>query len=282
MNQPIYKIGAIVRPKSPELKDSCVEIFRILAESGIEVWCERESSCMLGLQGGVGFEEILDSADAILSIGGDGTLISAVRKSIGSNLPIFGINMGSLGFLTAIKPNEVASFASLLVSGGYKLDFHCMLEARFVDSSEKFYALNEVFITKNNHCGMIKVGAKINNEFFNTYIVDGLIIATPTGSSAYNISAGGSVVYPFCSNILLTPVCAHSLTQRPLVISDDLELEFVLKEDGMILIDGQQTITFHKNKTLNVRKSCNIPLIQHPNRSYFAVLKEKFNWGGGS
>ncbi|SQC36356.1 NAD kinase [Helicobacter fennelliae] len=129
---------------------------------------------------------------------------------------------------------------------------------------------------------MIKVGAKINNEFFNTYIVDGLIIATPTGSSAYNISAGGSVVYPFCSNILLTPVCAHSLTQRPLVISDDLELEFVLKEDGMILIDGQQTITFHKNKTLNVRKSCNIPLIQHPNRSYFAVLKEKFNWGGGS
>lgn len=127
---------------------------------------------------------------------------------------------------------------------------------------------------------MIKIYATINNEHFHTYRADGLIIATPTGSSAYNISAGGSLVHPQCRVILLTPVCAHSLTQRPMIVSDNFCLQFSVEEDSVIMLDGQERIDFRKGDTLFVQGSFPIQLIQHPKRSYFAVLEEKFGLGG--
>ena len=282
--------------------------------------------------------EILARAQAMVSLGGDGTLISAVHKSLGSDLPVLGINMGRLGFLTAIKPTELEDFIPLLLSGEYILDAHQMLEGELcadaaldetesksaesknykpqkadskkidsavlesslVESSgcvptkelcttklpatkpraQKFYVLNEVLITKKDISGMVKIYAKVDDEAFNAYYADGLIIATPTGSSAYNISAGGSVVHPACRVMLLTPVCAHSLTQRPMVISDDFVLRFEVDEDAMIMLDGQERVEFGKNDVLVVRKGRGVNLIQHPKRSYFAVMKEKFSWGG--
>lgn len=249
--------------------------------------------------------------DALISIGGDGTLISAVHKSVGSHLPIFGINMGHLGFLTAINPSELESFAKDLAQGNYVLDSHKLLEGRIVrpngEISQPFYALNEILITKKDISGMIHIDAMIEGEFCNSYRADGLIIATPTGSSAYNISAGGSVVHPRCQVLLLTPVCAHSLTQRPMVISDEWELAFRIHSthispskdsakliktgiktlqnqdiediEGMIMIDGQQCASFKKGEVLEVRASTQVNLIQHPNRSYFAILREKFGLG---
>lgn len=249
--------------------------------------------------------------DALISIGGDGTLISAVHKSVGSHLPIFGINMGHLGFLTAINPSELESFAKDLAQGNYVLDSHKLLEGRIVrpngEISQPFYALNEILITKKDISGMIHIDAMIEGEFCNSYRADGLIIATPTGSSAYNISAGGSVVHPRCQVLLLTPVCAHSLTQRPMVISDEWELAFRIHSthispskdsakliktgiktlqnqdiediEGMIMIDGQQCASFKKGEVLEVRASTQVNLIQHPARSYFAILREKFGLG---
>ena len=253
----------------------------------------------------------LPKVDALISIGGDGTLISAVHKSVGSRLPIFGINMGHLGFLTAINPSELESFAKDLAQGDYVLDSHKLLEGRIVrpngEISQPFYALNEILITKKDISGMIHIDAMIEGEFCNSYRADGLIIATPTGSSAYNISAGGSVVHPRCQVLLLTPVCAHSLTQRPMVISDEWELAFRIHSthispskdsakliktgiktlqnqdiediEGMIMIDGQQCASFKKGEVLEVRASTQVNLIQHPNRSYFAILREKFGLG---
>lgn len=253
----------------------------------------------------------LPKVDALISIGGDGTLISAVHKSVGSRLPIFGINMGHLGFLTAINPSELESFAKDLAQGNYVLDSHKLLEGRIVrpngEISQPFYALNEILITKKDISGMIHIDAMIEGEFCNSYRADGLIIATPTGSSAYNISAGGSVVHPRCQVLLLTPVCAHSLTQRPMVISDEWELAFRIHSthispskdsakliktgiktlqnqdiediEGMIMIDGQQCASFKKGEVLEVRASTQVNLIQHPNRSYFAILREKFGLG---
>lgn len=281
MNKPIRKIGVIVRPQSPELAESCKEMFACFLHFGIEIMLERNSAKMLKLEDlSADFSRILNSVDAILSIGGDGTLISAVRKSVGSKIPVFGINLGILGFLTAIKPSELQDFIQMLLKGEYKLDSHRLLEARLQSSNNVFYALNECFISKTRTNGMIKIHAHINGKYFNTYRADGLIIATPTGSSAYNISAGGSVVYPYCQVILLTPVCAHSLTQRPMVVSDDLSLEFNAEDDGVILIDGQEHIEFKKGDMLYVRQNQEVSLIQHPNRDYFMILKEKFNWGG--
>ena len=148
------------------------------------------------------------------------------------------------------------------------------------ETPSPFYVLNEILITKKDISGMTKIYATINNEHFHTYRADGLIIATPTGSSAYNISAGGSLVHPQCRVILLTPVCAHSLTQRPMIVSDNFCLQFSVEEDSVIMLDGQEHIDFRKGDTLFVQGSFPIQLIQHPKRSYFAVLEEKFGLGG--
>lgn len=338
LQKPIKSVALVVRPHSPQLKQNIKEILEILSRNDIKAVIEKENGEILGLPTQYrlqSIEEILGTdnnkqkresshknikrknptktprfspkVDALISIGGDGTLISAVHKSVGSGLPIFGINMGHLGFLTAINPSELESFVKDLAQGKYVLDSHRLLEGKILrkNSSEStpFYALNEILITKKDISGMIHIDAMIEGEFCNTYRADGLIIATPTGSSAYNISAGGSVIHPQCRVLLLTPVCAHSLTQRPMVLSDEWELKFrihnnrvhypknsaklikALKADnikdieGMIMIDGQQCASFKKGEVLNVRASTQVNLIQHPKRSYFAVLREKFGWG---
>ena len=318
MNPPIHKIALIFRPQSPELSSACKALIACFQRHGIEV-CALESSVLaLGLDRALACtpQELSSRAQALVSLGGDGTLISAVRQSIvggiasgsaANKLPVLGINMGRLGFLTAITPEQLDSFIPLLLSGEYALDSHHLLQGKLefgsvessgadcddLDSSTReskktnpptssapFYVLNEILITKKDIAGMIKITASINNEHFHTYRADGLIIATPTGSSAYNISAGGSLVHPQCRVILLTPVCAHSLTQRPMIVSDNFCLQFSVEEDSVIMLDGQERIDFRKGDTLIVQGSFPIQLIQHPKRSYFAVLEEKFGLGG--
>ena len=341
LQKPIKSVALLVRPHSPQLKDKVIKILEIFSKSGIDAIVESENGKILGLPTTYrleGIEKILGvksikecakknnpkatksaqktpvsaqrfspKIDALVSIGGDGTLISAVHKSAGSGLPIFGINMGHLGFLTAINPSELEGFANDLAQGKYVLEKHRLLEGQIRHShcktSSPFYALNEILITKKDISGMIHIDAMIEGEFCNSYRADGLIIATPTGSSAYNISAGGSVVHPQCQVLLLTPVCAHSLTQRPMVISDKWGLEFRIHSthispskdsaklvkslnagdtndiEGMIMIDGQQCASFKKGEVLEVKASTQIELIQHPKRSYFAVLREKFGLG---
>ncbi|WP_407380852.1 NAD(+)/NADH kinase [Helicobacter sp.] len=419
--QKIDKIALIVRPESPELADACKEVIAIFERFGVEVCVLESSAASLGLDSRLACKEseLGERAQALVSLGGDGTLISAVRKSLGLGLPVLGINMGRLGFLTAIKPSELEEFVPLLKGGEYVIDSHHLLQGLLVDSvlgeqfdkienfvkgtdresanlpqnfqnlqsptakqatavqgeaaagffrvprileeenqaenetqtelessfkkadssnaqifnesakdsricdeksllceraqgrilgvcnrrardaikdlsrkaestSEQpaqetpspFYVLNEILITKKDISGMTKIYATINNEHFHTYRADGLIIATPTGSSAYNISAGGSLVHPQCRVILLTPVCAHSLTQRPMIVSDNFCLQFSVEEDSVIMLDGQERIDFRKGDTLFVQGSFPIQLIQHPKRSYFAVLEEKFGLGG--
>ncbi|WP_181814300.1 NAD(+)/NADH kinase, partial [Helicobacter canis] len=493
MPQPIEKIALIVRPESPELASACNEVIAVFERFGVEVCVLESSVASLGLDPRLACKEseLGQRAQALVSLGGDGTLISAVRKSLGLDLPVLGINMGRLGFLTAIKPSELEEFVPLLKGGEYVLDLHYLLQGsleksalrdkswisspRLCDShsrlisargsktseavqgeaaagffskshdfssqilestfesptaiprileedqalceksaenknqpqSEKvdsssahfsqahsqflssradeplfpssrasetsvaihntnlessfeksqkmdchadlqsarndsktaqnlndsqaegkvdsrkaanvgeqpkdsrileiesglfeprkeirlgrlstprgdeihdsspkaestskkptpnthspFYVLNEILITKKAISGMTKIYATINNEHFHTYRADGLIIATPTGSSAYNISAGGSLVHPQCRVILLTPVCAHSLTQRPMIVSDDFCLHFSVEEDSVIMLDGQDRIDFRKGDTLIVRGSFPIQLIQ--------------------
>lgn len=322
MNPPISRVALIVRPQSPELAGACEQVIEQFQSHGIEV-CALESSVKaLGLDPSLicAQNELRAKAQALVSLGGDGTLISAVRQSIASGsiasgdvasergakhiasqsaanrLPVLGINMGRLGFLTAITPEQLDSFIPLLQRGEYALDSHHLLQGRLdsaksstkdspnssnsPESSAPFYVLNEILITKKDIAGMIKITASMNEEHFHTYRADGLIIATPTGSSAYNISAGGSLVHPKCRVILLTPVCAHSLHQRPMIVGDDFCLHFCVEEDAMIMLDGQERAELRKGDRLVVSGAFPIELIQHPKRSYFGVLEEKFGLGG--
>lgn len=228
-------------------------------------------------RGGISLEEIKNRGEILLSIGGDGTLISTFHKI--PSLPIVGINAGHLGFLTGVSLDELFVFLPKLLEGQYKIHTHSTLSV-YLDGKKIARALNEVLISKKTFPAMIEIGAKIENKILNHYHCDGLIIATPTGSTAYNISAGGSVVYPYCKNILLTPLAPHSLTQRPMIVGSEMALEFEVKQDSQIIIDGQKIFDFPVGSGLRVCDEGEGARLVYPQEwDYFALLREKFNWG---
>lgn len=272
----IKRIGILTRPNTPNIQEIFFSIQEGFLACGIEVFPDKESADVLGTDG-FDLEWLAHNTDAIASLGGDGTLLSLCRKLYGKDIPIFGINIGNLGFLTAISPSQTKDFAKELHAADYTIQSHMMLEATV--NSKHYFAINEFLICQNTH-GILEISAYINHENLNTYRGDSLIIATPTGSTAYNISAGGSIVYPLCQNILLTPVAAHTLTQRPMVLDSSFVLSFCVNSPATLLVDGQERIPLTPESTLTIQKaSKNVALIQPKNRCYFEVLREKFQWG---
>lgn len=267
-------IGVFLREKIPNIH-SILESF----EKEIEKYhygFVYEKDNAYGLEGEE-LEEIERKCEFLISLGGDGTLISTLRKI--HSLPVLGVNAGRLGFLTGIGVLEFLGFLPRLLSGDYRVEEHTMLGV-YLNEDLLSLCINEVLISKNTLSTMTQIEAKINQKPFNRYYCDGLIIATPTGSTAYNISAGGSVVYPYCKNILLTPLAPHSLTQRPMVVGDDMELEFEVFEESKIIIDGQRMLDFLPLQTLKVRRNPQSARLIYPKeRDYFEVLREKFHWG---
>ncbi|MCI5969412.1 NAD(+)/NADH kinase [Helicobacter sp.] len=288
-NTAIKTLGVFLRPSTPELKDYFLEFQTQAVQLGFRVILDSISARMIGMCG-LNFEELCAKSDALISIGGDGTLISTARRSITYKKPILGINMGHLGFLTDLQKHEVESFLPNLKSGNYTIAHHTMLEGKVIKNNQKntaqtntsFFALNDIILTRLNDASMIHLKAYIAGEYFNTYYGDGLILATPTGSTAYNISAGGAVVYPFSKNILLTPICPHSLTQRPLILPDSFEVSIALGKAGRcnIVIDGQESKPLKFGEKITIyAKNEGVYLIHSPQWNYFKILKEKFHWG---
>lgn len=303
----IQRFGVILRPSSPELKDVFLSTRECFEKAGIRLMLENHSGAMIGLEG-EDFSELTKQCDALLSLGGDGTLIALLRRAFAQGLPCMGINTGRLGFLTAFMPHQLGEYAPCFKNGAYDIQKHLVLQATIVSSvqdshhlaqnlespkaqnpaqdsqysseEKSFIAINEFLISKHELCGMVSISASINHNPFNVYRCDGLIIGTPTGSTAYNISAGGSVIYPYCRNILLTPIAPHSLTQRPLVLSDEFSLEFRVNERSKLIIDGQEIVDIMPDDKVCIKALPQSALLMYPhNRDYFSVLREKFQWG---
>lgn len=280
---PISKVGVILRPSSPTLKEFFLSVRALFEKAGIEVMIDSLSAGMIGVYG-CDFSRLCAESDMLVSIGGDGTLISVARRSYGYGKPILGINMGRLGFLTDVQQDEVEGFIASLQRGDYRLESRLMLEGELTleRGVERFFAFNEMIIMRRPISGMVHVKASISGEPFNTYFGDGLIIATPTGSTAYNISAGGPVVYPYSKNMILTPICAHSLTQRPLVLPSEFEIELEMLEGELasLVIDGQEIMDFAHGSVLKVKMAENPAILVHKKEhNYFKVLRQKFRWG---
>lgn len=280
---PISKVGVILRPSSPTLKEFFLSVRALFEKAGIEVMIDSLSAGMIGVYG-CDFSRLCAESDMLVSIGGDGTLISVARRSYGYGKPILGINMGRLGFLTDVQQDEVEGFITSLQRGDYRLESRLMLEGELTleRGVERFFAFNEMIIMRRPISGMVHVKASISGEPFNTYFGDGLIIATPTGSTAYNISAGGPVVYPYSKNMILTPICAHSLTQRPLVLPSEFEIELEMLEGELasLVIDGQEIMDFAHGSVLKVKMAENPAILVHKKEhNYFKVLRQKFRWG---
>ncbi|PAF43111.1 NAD(+)/NADH kinase [Helicobacter sp. 11S02629-2] len=297
---PIKKVGITLRPNSPSIRPIYQKLVDALRSVGIKPFLEEQSATMLGYKDALSLEALLKEVDLLISIGGDGTLISLARNSYSSNIPILGIHTGHLGFLTTILPEDIEAMAKRLKTGEYELNEHMMLEGFIVREdkktskvhrSKKVYCLNEFLLGKKDY-SMTDIKAYISSskkdilcqkdsacKLINEYRLDSLLVATPTGSSAYNISAGGSVVYPYCKNILLTPVCAHSLTQRPLILDDSFYLAFKFNKDSCVVSDGQEKLEILKEEVFIVHSARHKAYLVNLGENYFDRLREKFGWG---
>ena len=270
------KAGFVLKPTAnSEIKQTYFNIKTIFEKKGIKTYIDMVSAKLIGILG-MDFEKMCEEVDFLVALGGDGTLISVARRSYKFNKPILGINAGKLGFLTDINPENVESFLDKFLKGEYRIDERMVIEVDYED--KKLYAFNDVVITKDIISSMIEINVDTNESHLNRYYGDGLIISTPTGSTAYNLSAGGPVVYPLTESFILTPICPHSLTQRPLVLPSHFEISIKVNSfNSRLVIDGQEIFDMKKIK---IRKAKNpAKLIHRIERNYFDVLKEKLNWG---
>lgn len=284
----VKSVGIVLRPQSTHIKPIFLDLQKQLEQASIGVMLEYSGAIMLELTTKVASHDIqyiCEHADMLLSIGGDGTLLSVARQSYGSNVPILGINSGRLGYLTIALPHEMESVIERIKNGDYTINQHLMLEGYVQESvgmeiMRPFVALNEFLLSRAGVSGMLEIEASINGVLFNHYRLDGLLVATPTGSSAYNVSAGGSLVYPNCRNVLLTPICAHALTQRPIILDDSFAIQFKFKTPGILICDGQQRVSVPEGSVICIRAANhNAHLVELTPNFYFMRLREKLGWG---
>jgi len=283
----IKYVGLVVRPDSPELKDEYIKLKNALSKHNIELLVSKRSSSYLDCKG-YEEDEIFEKSDFIVAIGGDGTFISLARRCYNYKKPILGINAGRLGFLTDIPLNEIESFIDKIVLGEYRIDKRMFLEVELIGKeNKKLVAFNDIVLIRPSVEGMVDIDAyasskiaKMKEKHINSYYGDGLIISTPTGSTAYNLSAGGPIVFPFTEALILTPICPHSLTQKPIVLPADFEVSFKTNSEAVIVIDGQDTFNFKDFESIRVKISEDfINMIHKLERNYFDVIKQKLNWG---
>ena len=286
-NQKLVQIktaGFILKPNAPEIKPLYEKIKAQFEAKGMVVIISEQSAEMIGTDG-IDFEGMCKKSDFLVSLGGDGTLLSLVRRSYGFHKPVVGINAGTLGFLADITIDDVDNFLDQLLEGEYRIDNRMMMEGCITTkkgSKQPFFALNDVVLTRPVISKMVKINASIDGEWFNTYRGDGLIISTPTGSTAYNLAAGGPVIYPLTQAFIMTAVSAHSLTnQRPLVVPADFTIELSSPSEKVIaVIDGQDHYEMHEGDVLRIQGAkIGAKLLHRKERNYFSVLREKLSWG---
>jgi len=282
----INVVGFFLRPNKPELRKEFDKLKKSFEQFGIKVTIEDKSAKSIGLEG-IPVEELFQISDVLISLGGDGTLLSTVRKSFSCNKPILPINGGHLGFLAGLKLDEAHKFISNLVYKKYKIEKRKILKIEF-ENGDKSFALNDILVTNRERMKMsnIQVFTDSNDEvtekkLVNRYYGDALIISTPTGSTAYNLSSGGPILHPEMSSYILTPIAPHSLTQRPIVLPSRLNIHVGLeKSDGVLVIDGQDIVNLVNGNLIKVSLfPTPIRIIRVENYNFFDTLREKLKWG---
>ncbi len=281
------KIGLIINIKRPDAFKVAREVIDWLTKEGdYRLVIEANAAAAMGYEG-LGADSIeIQGVDLILAMGGDGTLLHTVRVIDGKNIPILGINLGSLGFLTEITENEICSILKDVLHGHYQIEKRMMLSIKVLrqDSAPvRFRALNEAVITESEIARMINLKVSIDSEYLTTYRADGLIISTPTGSTAYSLAAGGPIVVPQLKLLMLTPVCPHTLTARPMIIPESSKITIdVIASQSILTIDGQQAYSLRLNDRVEIERAEEETCLIKPQQcGFYEVLRNKLKWGGG-
>ena len=288
----ITRIGIVLKPHQPEALKTICELVVWLAARDIELVggpeIERER---IHHQTGCAVEEVsaetlATKVDLMLVLGGDGTMIATARMIGDQEVPVLGVNYGGLGYLAEFRIEELYSALESILAGNYRLDKRVMLSVELIREGASLTTnrvLNDVVINKSALARIIEIEASFNRQFVNSFRADGLIVSTPTGSTAYNLSAGGPVVFPSMNAVVITPICPFTLSNRPLVVPDNAEIELILKtdqEEVALTLDGQVGFPLIVGDRVVIRKSrTTFNLIQPSNRNYFDVLRDKLRWG---
>lgn len=288
----IRRVGVLVKPNHPEAERTLCRLLEFFAARGVALVAtprgdreliERETGCALEV---LEQDELAASVDLIVALGGDGTMIATARLLDNRSVPVVGINYGTLGYLTEVRVEEMTDALDAILAGDYRLERRLMLAAELWRGEERLMrnrVLNDVVISKSALARIIEIETRLDTQFVNLFRADGLIVSTPTGSTAYNLSAGGPIIYPSMGAVVITPICPHTLSNRPLVVPDTAEIEVTLrtpKEEVALTLDGQVGFRLEANDLIRITKSrTTFNLVQPLNRNYFEVLRGKLKWG---
>ena len=268
------------------------EVFNALEFYGIETIVYREYNEFIedkvklpaGLETFSNYKELRNNADILISLGGDGTLLDTLALVRDSGIPVIGINFGRLGFLASINKNEIRNAIEALVNKQYSLDKRSLLnlESKHHMFGDENFALNDITIHRRDNTAMMIIHAYMNDEFVNSYWADGLIIATPTGSTAYSLSCGGPIIFPSAQNFVITPIAPHNLNVRPVIIPDDVSLRFEVeaRSTKFLVSCDSRTATVDKSVKITIKKAAfHVNLVRLHNESYLTTLRNKLLWG---
>src|SRR4029434_1343240 len=279
MNPVMNKVGLLFKRHDPRAGNILAELIPWLESRGVEVILDQESARQYSQSCRTSSPENLPAhSDVIAVFGGDGTLLHAARLVAGSGIPILGVNLGSLGFLTEVKLEEFRLAFEDLLSGDYTLENRILLGVEVFRKGrvlDRYLAVNDAVINKGALARIIELEVTVNSQLVSLIRADGLIVATPTGSTAYSLSAGGPIVYPTLAAFIINPICPHTLTNRPVVVPDDGTIEVCLTRgsDVMLTVDGQVGRPLQQHDCLKIQKASSvIRLIQVRGNTFFKVL----------
>jgi NAD+ kinase len=280
-------VAIFAKMHDPRCQSVADDLINWLEEKGCQPLVESQLAGHIGFDKGVSSDEIREQAELVVVLGGDGTLISVARLMSGKDVPILGVNLGSLGFLTETTVDEMYPRLEKCLEGNPRVSERMMLEVtvnRGGHVIEKTYVLNDVVINKGALARIVDLETKVNRHFLTTFKADGLIVSTPTGSTGYSMSAGGPIIHPLMSCIVITPICPHTLTNRPIVVTDESVISVTIAasfdEKVYLTLDGQVGFELYEGDSVEVRKALKTTaLVMSKTRDYFEVLRTKLKWG---
>jgi NAD+ kinase len=282
----VKRLGIVAKTDRDEARTVVPQLLDWCAARGIQPILEKETAgvCPQATCGVVGRSELPSHSDLLLVLGGDGTLLSMARMVGDLGVPILGVNLGGLGFLTALTLDELFPALEAYLRDELVIEERMLLEARVYRQGERlgeYAALNDVVITKSAMSRIIRLEVAVDGDFATGYRADGLILSTPTGSTAYCLSAGGPIVFPTMDAVVLTPICSHTLTNRPIVLpaTQRISITLLTDQDVMLTLDGQVGFALKANDTVEVRRAAaRTRLLRVPQKHFFSVLRTKLKW----
>lgn len=283
----IKSIGLVVKRNQPKALSIAQKLAHFIRSRHLSPIAENEIAAGIGAEP-VTREELAERADSVIVLGGDGTLLGVARLTAARGTPILGINLGGLGFLTQVAVDEAQQAVDRMLKGEFEVDRRITLEVTVQQSTndlrrmDRFVAVNDVVLNRGPTGRMLQLEVHANGEPFCTYRADGLIIATPTGSTAYALSAGGPIVFPTLGVVVLAPICPHTLSNRPIVLPDSFEIEVRVQasdHDATMTVDGQESSLVGAEDAIRVKRGSHGVALVRSEHGYFEVWRNKLRWG---